>query len=589
MNVLKTNNFEDVIFDIRIKVYLFVFSILFLFCSSLKGQSITWNIDNPNSWHELQSYLPEAKMTGTSVWVSLLPPNQMPPINPTGNYSEPYRLDYLTWAKEIAKLSLRYSNLKGYLIKDFQENVNLGYFRQTYIDSIGAAGISINLKLQFINSGKLHRIFYVDKNANGNGSGSSWTNASKTISGIPWNNVNGGDTIYISGGIDSTLYAKDALYAKKYQSDVIIAKSWEAGHNGDVYFSTNNASIGTYKCSFLLDGCQHIKLSGLTFWWGIPAVDDGGNAALYINNSDYCTVDNSHIFTDGNATCLRIIASSFISATNNIIETLTNSYDTDLDQDGITIGRGDGGHIIMGNKITLRGSAIAPHSDGIQFIWEGNSKNNQTIISNNFYYHMVYSSAQAGSAIYYNACYTNRLLIYNNVFVYSQDYRDGIVINGDPNYHTSLRVYNNTLVSGCDVGGEWIGCSNLDTLIVKNNIAMLDSSTSDIMVFDTPVTDVDFVDIDYNQYFINSRQIRMYSTTGSYTFGEWKALGYDTHSQSGSVNFVYRYGPDIADYQLVVGSSCIDSGTTISIFNTDINHKLRPQGRLGIEEQSNND
>ena len=89
-------------------------------------------------------------MAGTPVWVSLLPPSECPPINPNGNYSEPYRLDYITWAKEIAKLSLRYSNLKGYQVQELQENLNLSYLQQSYIDSIEAAGKSINPKLQLI-------------------------------------------------------------------------------------------------------------------------------------------------------------------------------------------------------------------------------------------------------------------------------------------------------------------------------------------------------------------------------------------------------------------------------------------------------
>ena len=104
-------------------IYFFTVIVILLFVSPIKAQTNIWKIDKANAWENLQSYLPEAKMAGTSVTVELLPPSECPPINPNGNYSEPYQLDFVTWAKKIAELSLRYSNLKGYGIKNLQENI----------------------------------------------------------------------------------------------------------------------------------------------------------------------------------------------------------------------------------------------------------------------------------------------------------------------------------------------------------------------------------------------------------------------------------------------------------------------------------
>ena len=95
-----------------------------------------WSINQNNSWEDFHVFLPKAKIAGISVSINLMPPSKTPPISPTGNYSEPYQLDFITWAKEIANLSLRYSNLKEYAIEDLQENFNLGYLSQNYIDSI---------------------------------------------------------------------------------------------------------------------------------------------------------------------------------------------------------------------------------------------------------------------------------------------------------------------------------------------------------------------------------------------------------------------------------------------------------------------
>src|ERR1035437_2227034 len=150
--------------------------IIFVFIPPINAQTKLIRIFEPNDWTKLIDSLSKAKMAGINIYVSLLPPSKTPPICPTCNYSEPDRLDFIRWAKAIANLSLRYSNLTGYAIGDFQENLNLGYIRQTYIDSMEVESKSINPKLQFIST--LPSIYYVDRNAAGNGDGLSWTNAS---------------------------------------------------------------------------------------------------------------------------------------------------------------------------------------------------------------------------------------------------------------------------------------------------------------------------------------------------------------------------------------------------------------------------
>ena len=65
-------------------------------------------------------------------------------------YSQPYRIDYITWAKKIAKLSIRYSNLVGYVIDDFWENVRENtLLTPTYINKMVTAGKVINPNLKF--------------------------------------------------------------------------------------------------------------------------------------------------------------------------------------------------------------------------------------------------------------------------------------------------------------------------------------------------------------------------------------------------------------------------------------------------------
>ena len=81
--------------------------------------------------------------------------------------------------------------------------------------------------------------YYVDRDASGNGSGTSWANASTKLSACHGRPINAGDTVYISGGNDSTVYSQTDqilqinLISGGY-SYVVITKGKDAGHNGDV-------------------------------------------------------------------------------------------------------------------------------------------------------------------------------------------------------------------------------------------------------------------------------------------------------------------------------------------------------------------
>jgi hypothetical protein len=125
--------------------------------NDLGANTYMWLIyQNVNDWDDLQVFLPKAKIAGISVWVYLVPPSETPA---SGNqkftkYSEPYRLDFIKWAEEIAKLSLRYSNLKGYVIDDFWNNTpssedTYQLFTNSYIDSFVTTGKTINPNIKF--------------------------------------------------------------------------------------------------------------------------------------------------------------------------------------------------------------------------------------------------------------------------------------------------------------------------------------------------------------------------------------------------------------------------------------------------------
>jgi hypothetical protein len=73
-------------------------------------------------WDDLKLFLPRAREKDIQVWVTLVPPSESPPR--TRQFSEPFRLDYLRWATEIAKLSVQETNLVAWSLDDFSYDTN---------------------------------------------------------------------------------------------------------------------------------------------------------------------------------------------------------------------------------------------------------------------------------------------------------------------------------------------------------------------------------------------------------------------------------------------------------------------------------
>lgn len=98
-------------------------------------------------WDDLQVFLPKAAQAGIEVWVYLVPPSESPPQY-VGSYSEPFRLDYLRWAEEIARLSLKHANLTAWVIDDFYANRE--FFKPAYLQKCQERAKGINPRLAFL-------------------------------------------------------------------------------------------------------------------------------------------------------------------------------------------------------------------------------------------------------------------------------------------------------------------------------------------------------------------------------------------------------------------------------------------------------
>lgn len=94
----------------------------------------------PTDWDDLQEFLPVARDAGIDVWVYLVPPSEPPP-------SQPFGLDFITWAREIAKLSIQHPNLRAWVIDDFYANRSV--LTPEYMAQVCAAAREINPNLAF--------------------------------------------------------------------------------------------------------------------------------------------------------------------------------------------------------------------------------------------------------------------------------------------------------------------------------------------------------------------------------------------------------------------------------------------------------
>ena len=528
-----------------------------------------WIICGPTSWQDLKNYLPEAKLNGISVSVMLLPPFQSTNICSQSSYSEPYGNDYIHWAQEIALLSLRYSNLTQFGIYELRENLNLGYLRHTYIDSVITASKSLNPRMQFISP---HKNFYVDRDATGNGNGTSWANAANKLSLLNWALIAGGDTIYISGGTDSTTYFSDLLSNKNIVGGyVVITKGIDTGHDGNVYF-VSTGGLGE-RYTLWSNNCSYLKFDRLNFIWNTDIVDSTlSYACFHIRDSDHIWLSRCNITTNGRAFPSTVGTSTSLSYTDNNMEVLTNNYETG--QDILQIVNGGGGHVITGNKMILGGlnnSPTAAHHDHIQIVREGSSNNLETVIANNLFY--FNKDAVAANCISVQEPYTSRYLIYNNIISLHSKGMGGIYCgSGSSSYDVSLRIFNNSIITERTTGNNdvavTIGESGYpDTLIIRNNIMVNDYA--EMLGIYTPLSSINYLDVDFNYYdSVDRAGLLIYANSSYLNFAQWQALGHDANSTVNSTTFIDIKGLDLADY---ITESGRNLGVSLSsYFTTDI-------------------
>lgn len=202
-------------------------------------------------------------------------------------------------------------------------------------------------------------VWYIDRDAPGSANGTSWNNAWRNPGQITWSSISAGDTIYISGGADSTYYSITDYYgwAVGIQpastpswtfasgNPVVVTRAWHSGHNGEVWFGSERQPFPAYIMR--IGNISNVKFTGFTFYRG----------ALQVGNGDWGATDsliyleNNHFLSTGEGGSLAMTGSK-IFLRNNIFEQLENDWAQDNDPIGINTGRG--GHVIDNNVFIMR-------------------------------------------------------------------------------------------------------------------------------------------------------------------------------------------------------------------------------------------
>jgi hypothetical protein len=272
--------------------------------------------------------------------------------------------------------------------------------------------------------------YYVDKNAFGRNNGMSWANAWQSFSDIKWNLIQPGDTIYISGGKDSTIYyetltpkcrgtEQDRItviagkYAPKptgHSGRVIIDGQAETRHESilfDDYSGTAPAYVtvkgfecsqGTAGVNFNIDSapgvCKGNILDSLNIydWYDLAGV-------LCLGNADSTIIQNCRIVTfinKGNQTdCFHFNGDGPLYPQRTIIRNNfidNRNQDPKAHNDGIQSVQADG--FIIYNNIIINDSVYSPEGGGLPFILGSIDYNydkpiqqrNPVILYNNFCY-----------------------------------------------------------------------------------------------------------------------------------------------------------------------------------------------------------
>lgn len=442
-------------------------------------------------------------------------------------------------------------------------------------------------------------VWYVDRDATGANNGLTWADAWNYLdssgragyNGVNWSVIEAGDTIYVSGGTDSTTYlpavGKTTFWISPkfpylggiyepydFAEPVIITKAWHEGHNGDVVITSRDGDNNSYGV-FHVSDVNNVKFVGLRI------IDRRGNSPVATSMTNFygdnLVFEDCYFWLRGVTGGIGLGGYSS-KILNCYIEYEENDLANDLDLFGS--GNTKGGHVIDGNIIILRNgnTGTTSHRDIMQLSGDGDATTGTyitTVISNN----LVIDEREEGTGwnamLYFVGNKNLRNLIFNNIIVGRKNntsiagfWWDGY--ESKATTQTAVMLNNTLIIKGSSVNGV---NANIDTVISKNNLFIIDTTVGKFYNLATLTgyggvypTDAGLVkEIDYNYYaryggFGSGSE--PFATTGPHkTWTQWitgdqHEPAYDANSHttdSRNVIFVNKYDTVITSYYTETG------------------------------------
>jgi len=394
---------------------------------------------------------------------------------------------------------------------------------------------------------------YIDKNASGNNNGTSWINAWENFSDIIWDNINPGDTIFISGGIDSTIYNEqfDISVSGTAGNLIVFTQGVDTGHSGKVIIDGMKSFFNVIK----ITGEEYIVVSNLN-------LRNSDDIVLRIRNSQNILIENCAIHSTTRSG-IQIMNSENITIKRSTITTdtlITNQTDGIYSQNNI-------GNIYEENYIVISNRDPNGHDDGIQ-----SYKDYSLIIRNNYIEQNNSKTSNAQGIYITTPLGTDTTRMYNNIFNATLSSSNGITFNGvSGNTSARVQIIGNT-VYGENLWSQYRIIGTIDP-IIKNNIGY--SVNGDGILIMNDVSFSDASNIDNNIWkSIDNEPIYIDGSEESWT--SWQTAGFDLHSYTTNPNF-----NDISnnDFTLRASSDGIDNGQSLyPPYNLDYDGVSRPRG-----------
>lgn len=456
--------------------------------------------------------------------------------------------------------------------------------------------------------------WYIDPNASGTGSGTSWTNAWTSFSGgshpVVWgtSGVKAGDTLFISGGTTSQTYTSGFTVGASGTAGnpITIRPGQDSGHNGEVIFDFDTlGDTGTgsginlsSRSNIVIDGrvgsdrkLTIKNLRNTTNRSTASAIEAGSSSYLTIqyinvsncNNGLHATYGTGYDVNNASLTGIRGNgAISFIGS--------TGGWDSNIAHHniiGLVWKRGLGG---PDGIQTGDGVSVYNNSFRIDEVTYDTSNQHPDYIQNVGNFVKVYNNDFVNigdSAFDSDSNYSSSYLAPHDIWIYNNTFRIVDQVDPYPEFIrfydctqslTNIKILNNTFIDN-PYTTFYIRCTDTATgsgIEIKNNIwynSGLGQYSPALELTGAGFTAGSF-DIDYNIYYGGS-YIKYLGTT--YTASNWLSL-HETHSSTSKPTFV-SYSPNFINNNLQLSSndtSAKGGGTNLSSFFTvDKNGKTR--------------